>query len=49
MHDQLREAHAIAGLLRTAINMPDADRALPGISFALFEMLGRLVDEWERD
>lgn len=47
MHTQLRDAHTIAHLLRTALDIPDADRALPGISRTLFEMLGRLVEEVE--
>ncbi len=47
MHTQLCEAHTIARLLRTALDMPDGDRAAPGISLALSEMLGRLVEEVE--
>lgn len=47
MHTQLREAQTIARLLRTALDMPDGDRAVPGISLGLFDMLGRLVEEVE--
>jgi hypothetical protein len=47
LHNSLRETHAVARLLRTALRLPDAAHTLPGISAALHHLLGRLMLDLE--